>query len=162
MEPLCKTCCNGACPLQVTKDRLIFSCIEYIPGIMVGEIMDRSNEHSRKEIELASEVNSLKTQVEFIKGQANSIREAYAKVAKEALALAGEYKKENEEMKFVRFGKFVINTEEISNITYRESSDIADKEKVLAIIVLKDGTKITARVSKETYESAIAYICCGG
>lgn len=98
MEPLCKTCCNGACPLQVTKDRLIFSCIEYIPGIMVGETMNRANEHSRKEIELASEVSSLKVQVEFIKGQANLMRETYVKMAKEALALAGEYKKENEEM----------------------------------------------------------------
>lgn len=54
---------------------------------------------TKREIELASEVNSLKIQVEFIKGQANDTREAYAKVAKEALALAAEYKKENEEMK---------------------------------------------------------------
>ena len=65
-------------------------------------------------------------------------------------------------MKFVRFGKFVINAEGISNITYRESRDIADKKKVLAVIDLKDGTTITTRMSKETYESAIAYICCGG
>lgn len=54
---------------------------------------------TKREIELASEVNSLKVQIEFIKGQANSMREAYVKIAKEALALAGEYKKENEEMK---------------------------------------------------------------
>lgn len=65
-------------------------------------------------------------------------------------------------MKFVRFGKFVINGEEISIITQKESRDIADKDRVLAVIVLKDGMRITARVSKETYESAIAYICCGG
>lgn len=65
-------------------------------------------------------------------------------------------------MKFVRFGKFVINVEEISNITYKESRDIADKEKVLAVIDLKDGTMITTRLSREAYESAIAYICCGG
>ena len=65
-------------------------------------------------------------------------------------------------MKFVRFGKFVINMEEISNITYEESRDIADKEKVLAVIDLKDGTRITARMLRKTYESAIAYICCGG
>lgn len=48
MEALCKTCCNGMCPLQVTKDRPIFACIEYIPGIMVGEIVDRSNKHFKK------------------------------------------------------------------------------------------------------------------
>lgn len=54
---------------------------------------------TKREIELASEVNSLKVQIEFIKGQASDIREAYAKVAKEALALAEEYKKENEKMK---------------------------------------------------------------
>ena len=65
-------------------------------------------------------------------------------------------------MKFVRFGKFVINAEEISIITQKESRDIADKEKVLAVVILKDGTEITAKVSKETYESAIAYVCCGG
>lgn len=99
MEPLCKTCCNGACPFQVTKDRLVLSCIEYIPGMMIGEIADRSNKHFKKEIELESEVNSLKTQVEFIKGQANDMRETYVKIAKEALTIAGEYKKENEELK---------------------------------------------------------------
>lgn len=55
METLCKTCCNGACPLQVTKDRLIVSCIEYIPGMMIGEIADRL-----KENELASEANPVK------------------------------------------------------------------------------------------------------
>lgn len=65
-------------------------------------------------------------------------------------------------MKFVRFGKFVINMEEISNITYEESRDVADKEKILAVIDLKDGTRIKTRLSRETYESAIAYICCGG
>lgn len=54
---------------------------------------------TRREIELASEVNSLKIQIEFIKGQVSVIRETYIKIAKEALALAGEYKKENEEMK---------------------------------------------------------------
>lgn len=54
---------------------------------------------TKREIELASEVNSLKVQIKFIKGQTNIMREAYAKVAKEALALAGEYKKESEEMK---------------------------------------------------------------
>ena len=99
MEPLCKTCCNGMCPLQGGKDGPLLSCIEYIPGIIAGEVVDRSNKYSKKEIELASEVSSLKVQIEFIKGQASDIREAYAKVAKEALALAGEYKKENEEMK---------------------------------------------------------------
>lgn len=54
---------------------------------------------TKREIELASEISSLKIQVEFIKGQASDIREDYVKVAKEALALAGEYKKKNEEMK---------------------------------------------------------------
>lgn len=54
---------------------------------------------TKREIELASEVSSLKIQVEFIKGQASDMRDSYVKIAKEALALAGEYKKENEEMK---------------------------------------------------------------
>lgn len=54
---------------------------------------------TKREIELASEVSSLKVQIEFIKGQASDIRDSYVKIAKEALALAGEYKKENEEMK---------------------------------------------------------------
>ena len=54
---------------------------------------------TKREIELVREVSSLKVQIEFIKGQANDIREAYVKIAKEALDLAGEYKKENEEMK---------------------------------------------------------------
>lgn len=55
METLCKTCCNGACPLQVTKDRLIISCIEYIPGMMIGEIADRL-----KENELANKAKPVK------------------------------------------------------------------------------------------------------
>lgn len=54
---------------------------------------------TKREIELASEVNALKIQVEFIKGQANVMRESYVKIAKEALALAEEYKKESEELK---------------------------------------------------------------
>lgn len=54
---------------------------------------------TKREIELASEVNSLKIQVKFIRGQTKLMRETYAKIAKEALGLAGEYKKENEEMK---------------------------------------------------------------
>ena len=57
-------------------------------------------------------------------------------------------------MKFVRLGGYVINVSEIQAIKKVGSG---------CIVYMKDGTNYNiATVSDETYESAIAYICCGG
>lgn len=57
-------------------------------------------------------------------------------------------------MKFVRLGSYVINVSEIQAIKKVGSG---------CIVYMKDGTNYNiASVSDETYESAIAYICCGG
>lgn len=57
-------------------------------------------------------------------------------------------------MKFVRLGSYVINVSEIKVIKKVGSG---------CIVYMKDGTEYSiATVSDETYESAIAYICCGG
>lgn len=57
-------------------------------------------------------------------------------------------------MKFVRLGSYVINVSEIQAIKKVGSG---------CIVYMKDGTDYNiASVSDETYESAIAYICCGG
>lgn len=57
-------------------------------------------------------------------------------------------------MKFVRLGDYVINV-----------SDIQAIKRIGAgcTVFMKDGGEYNiATVSDETYESAIAYICCGG
>ena len=57
-------------------------------------------------------------------------------------------------MKFVRFGDHVINVSEIQAIKRIGAG---------CIVYMKDGSEYKiASVSDETYESAIAYICCGG
>lgn len=57
-------------------------------------------------------------------------------------------------MKFVRFGNHVINVSEIQAISRTRSG---------CIVYMKDGTNYSIdTISDETYESAIAYICCGG
>lgn len=57
-------------------------------------------------------------------------------------------------MKFVRLGNYTINVSEIQAIKKVGSG---------CIVYMKDGTDYNiASVSDETYESAIAYICCGG
>ena len=57
-------------------------------------------------------------------------------------------------MKFVRLGDYVINVEEIRAIRRVGAG---------CTVLMKDGTDYKiATVSDETYESAIAYICCGG
>lgn len=57
-------------------------------------------------------------------------------------------------MKFVRLGDYVINVEEIRAIRRIGAG---------CTVLMKDGTDYKiASVSDETYESAIAYICCGG
>lgn len=57
-------------------------------------------------------------------------------------------------MKFVRLGRYLINVSDIS---------VIEKVGSGCIVHMKDGTNYSiATVSDETYESAIAYICCGG
>lgn len=57
-------------------------------------------------------------------------------------------------MKFVRLGNYIINVSEIKAIKKVGSG---------CIVYMKDGTDYNiATVSDETYESAIAYVCCGG
>lgn len=57
-------------------------------------------------------------------------------------------------MKFVRIGNHVINVSEIQAIKKIGSG---------CIVYMRDGSEYSiATVSDETYESAIAYICCGG
>lgn len=57
-------------------------------------------------------------------------------------------------MKFVRLGDYVINVSEIRAIKKIGSG---------CDVYMKDGTDYRiANVGEETFENAIAYICCGG
>lgn len=57
-------------------------------------------------------------------------------------------------MKFVRLGDYVINVSEIRAIRRVGAG---------CTVVIKDGTDYRiANVGEETFENAMAYICCGG
>ena len=57
-------------------------------------------------------------------------------------------------MKFVRLGDYVVNVSEIRAIRRIGAG---------CTVLMKDGTDYKiASVSDESYENAIAYICCGG